>query len=210
MIRHANIITGLEERINFMLSSAERRRILEDLFPDIYTPRGHQIADIGDGCKVMIVMSKTVDEGIKEKFAAVADEVFIDKNIPGAVHDRITNDTRSFIHYIIDENEEVTCGSNISHGTFLESGEDYFYIYDLCTEKTHHRRGLAKALLHQLHSFAASTGKIKWLWLTVDTKKNNEVSADTLVEIYRRCGYEIFDNTYFEPHYIPMRLRAGN
>ena len=211
---HATIITGLEERINFMLSGAERKRVLEDLFPAIYTPRGHQIADIGDGSKVMIVMSETADRGVKEKFGTVAEDMFRDKNEPGFLLERITKDTSSFITYVIDGNQEVICGCNLRHGTFLDPAqEEYFYIYDLCTESNHLRKGLAGKMLNELREFTAATKTIKWLWLTVEKHKNNGVPADMLIKIYTRYGYTEFKEGYrsfrdTEARIVPMRRRA--
>jgi ribosomal protein S18 acetylase RimI-like enzyme len=136
----------------------------------------------------------------------VAEEMFRDKNNPGEMIERITKDTRSFIMYIIDKNQQVLCGCNLSHGTYSETSEEYFYIYDLCTAETHHKLGLARALLHELRKFTESTGNIRFLWLTVDKEKDNGVGPDTLVEIYRRHGYEVFEDTYYDPkRYISMR-----
>ena len=195
-----------------MLSGASPR-ILEHDFPKIYTHEGHKIADIDDDRRIMLVHSGTVDaEGIKETFATIADSNFTDRNIPGTIHNRVIDDEKSFILYIIDDNKQVLCGCNLMHGTFLEEpNEEYFYIYDLCTEYTHHRQGLAKALLEGLFNFTQSTGVIKWLWLTVDTQKNNGVPAKTLVQIYKRHRYKIFTGSPVDnnDHLIPMRRRAS-
>ena len=213
ILMHHAMLLGLEGRIDFLLSGASSgMRILEKEFPQIYTPDGHKIEDIDDGC-IMLVHSGTVGkEGIKEKFATIADSNFTDRNKPGTIHDNVIRDQNSFILYIIDGNQEVLCGCNLMHGTFLEEpNEEYFYIYDLCTEKTHHRQGLAKALLKGLRKFTKSTGVIKWLWLTVDTRKNNGVPAKTLVEIYEEYEYEKFTGSLFDnnDHLIPMRRRAS-
>ena len=206
------MLLGLERRIDFLLSSAPYVRILEDKFPQIYTPHGHKIADIDGGSSIMLVHSGTVHDGIKEKFAAIADEMFRDKHKPREVHDRITHETTPFILYVIDIDGGVVCGCELSHGTFRDLEEGYFYIYALCTEKNHCSHGLAKALLEKLREFTYNTGIIKWLWLTVDKSKDNGVPPTKLIEIYRHHGYSEFKSTIIFPNndqLIPMRRRAS-